>query len=139
MAESLLPGKYTLHSSDNFEEYLKAAGVSFLFRKIITAAKPITEIKCDGVEWSLKTTVPFKTVEIKFKSGEEFVSDHVDGSGRKCKSTIFIEENRFVHLIQDLHTQEFLEDIRDFTEDEMTITLKAKDTTCVRVYKRVQE
>jgi hypothetical protein len=74
-----IEGKYVLVESENFDEYLKVCDVGFFIRTIMKSATPTIEIYRDGEWWVIKTIVPFKTVEHRFKSGEEFEMDIPDG------------------------------------------------------------
>jgi len=132
----LVPGRYTLQESINFEEYMKACGVSYVIRKIALASSPATEIRVDGDQWTITTAIPFKAATISFKLGEEFLQDLPDGSGRKVMATIDIEDNVMKH-VQVLKNGEIWNVERIFTEDGMKITLTARGETCFRIYKRV--
>jgi len=129
-------GKYTLVSSDKFDEYMAAVGVGWTTRKLASAATPTTYITQDNDNWNIKTETTFKTTEIKFKIGEEF--DEVTGDGRKCKSKILKEsDNKMVHL-QNCNGLE-LKSSREFAPDgQMTMILEAPGgVVCTRVYKKV--
>ncbi|NXU93600.1 RABP2 protein, partial [Xiphorhynchus elegans] len=78
-------GNWKMKSSENFEELLKALGVNMMLRKIAVAAaaKPAVEIRQDGESFYIRTSTPVRTTEIRFKVGEEFEEQTVDG--RPCK------------------------------------------------------
>lgn len=46
-------------------------------------ATPVQEITVNGDEWNIKTSTTFKSTDIKFKLGEEFIEETADG--RKVK------------------------------------------------------
>ncbi|NWU24421.1 RABP2 protein, partial [Dyaphorophyia castanea] len=78
-------GNWKMKSSENFEELLKALGVNMMLRKIAVAAaaKPAVEIRQDGESFYIRTSTPVRTTEIRFRVGEEFEEQTVDG--RPCK------------------------------------------------------
>ncbi len=78
MAASIV-GKYKLKSSENFDAFLKEIGVGLVTRKLANAASPSLEITVDGEYTSLKAVAPFKTQTTRFKLGEEFDEERMDG------------------------------------------------------------
>ena len=55
-------GKYTSVSAENYDEYLKILGVSFLLRKAWLAATPIVEItETAPGKWKMVTITSFNT------------------------------------------------------------------------------
>ncbi|NXF13511.1 RABP2 protein, partial [Smithornis capensis] len=80
-------GNWKMKSSENFEELLKALGVNMMLRKIAVAAaaKPAVEIRQDGESFYIRTSTPVRTTEIRFRVGEEFEEQTVDG--RPCKAS----------------------------------------------------
>merc|ERR1712096_222476 len=65
-------GKWKRTSSDQYEEFLSALDVNFLLRKAATASTPVMEISEEGGVWTIKTSTTLKSMELKFKLGEEF-------------------------------------------------------------------
>ncbi|KAG7476152.1 fatty acid-binding protein, adipocyte-like [Solea senegalensis] len=86
-------GTWTLSASENFDDYMKAIGVSFTTRQMGNMAKPNLVISVDsaGVV-SMKSESTFKTTEIKFKINEEF--DETTADGRQTKTTITFENGK---------------------------------------------
>jgi len=74
-----IEGKYTLVQSENFDEYMKVCGVGFVIRTLMRNATPTVDITRDGDYWVLTTVVSFKTIEHRFKIGEEYDADFPDG------------------------------------------------------------
>jgi len=129
-------GTYELTKSENFNEYMKAVGVGIVMRNMAAAATPKAFITKDAAtdEWTVKTSTTFKTTEIKFKLGEEFKEETADG--RKCLSTITKEgDNKWKH-VQKINDQELVM-YREFTDEEMKMTLEAPGVVCTRNYKRL--
>lgn len=126
-----LVGKWTLETSENFDEYMKAVGVGIVMRKMANAATPVQEIKIDGDTWNVKTSTTFKTTDIHFKIDEEF--DETTGDGRKVKTTCKIDGNA---LIQDQKGSPDSILSREVKDGKMHMILKVNDIVCTRIYKR---
>jgi len=122
--------KYKLDTSENFDDYMKELGVGFFLRKIGNSINPTIELIKEGDTYTLNTESTFKNTSIKFKSGEEFDEETIDG--RNVKTVIRVEGDKF--------TQEQKGDkpstiIRDFGENEVKVEMKIKDIVCTRIYK----
>uniref|UniRef100_A0A336N2B1 Fatty acid-binding protein, muscle n=1 Tax=Culicoides sonorensis TaxID=179676 RepID=A0A336N2B1_CULSO len=124
--------KYKLSDSSNFEEYMKELGVGFLTRKVGNSTYPTVElVKNDDGSFTLNTLSTFKNTSIKFKPGEEFDEETVDG--RKVKSVCTFEgENKLVH---DQKGDKPTQIVREFKEDEMTAVMTVNNVVCTRTYK----
>ncbi|XP_053973373.1 probable fatty acid-binding protein isoform X2 [Hylaeus anthracinus] len=122
--------RYKLQTSENFDEMMKALGVSLMTRKMGSSVNPVVELTENNGLYTLKTTSPFKSSEIKFKLGEEFDEETPDG--RKVKSVCSLEGNKLVQ-IQKGEKQTTIE--REFTPTEMKAVMKVDDIICTRVYK----
>ncbi|KAH0950057.1 hypothetical protein HN011_005856 [Eciton burchellii] len=130
---NILGKRYKLHTSEKFDEYMKAVGVGMVTRKMASSVNPVVELtEKDGV-YTLKTTSPFKNTEIKFKLNEEFDEETADG--RKVKSICTLEGNKLVQ-IQKGPKETTIE--REYTPTEMKAVMKIDDIVCTRVY-NVQE
>lgn len=128
--EEILGKKYKLSSSENFDDFMKALGVSIVTRKMGATVNPVVELtESDGV-YTLKTTSPFKNSEIKFKLGEEFDEETPDG--RKVKSVCTLEGNKLIQ-VQKGDKETTIE--REYTPTEMKAVMKVDDIVCTRVYK----
>ncbi|XP_015510478.1 fatty acid binding protein isoform X1 [Neodiprion pinetum] len=125
--------KYKLSSSENFEEFMKGLGVGLVTRKMGNSISPTVELTENNGEFVLKTTSTFKNSEIKFKLGEEFDEETLDG--RQVKTVMTREGNKFIQ-VQKGDKETIIE--REFTPTEMKAVMKLGDIVCTRVYK-VQE
>ncbi|XP_068270725.1 cellular retinoic acid-binding protein 2 [Nyctibius grandis] len=132
-------GNWKMKSSENFEELLKALGVNVMLRKIAVAAaaKPAVAIGQDGERFSIRTATPVRTTEIRFRVGEEFEEQTVDG--RPCKSLArWASENKLVceqRLLRGEGPKTGWS--RELTNDgELILTMTADDVVCTRVYVR---
>lgn len=125
--------KYKLDSSENFEEYMKELGVGFVMRKMGNTVSPTVELIKDGDEYTFNTTSTFKNTTIKFKVGEEFDEETVDG--RKVKSVCTFDGDD--KLIHEQKGDKPTTIVREFTADVMNAIMTIGDITCKRVYKAV--
>jgi len=66
-----MEGKWKLESSENFDEYMKALGVSYMARKMGGSAKPTLTITESGGKVTMKSEA-MKTNEMTFAFGVEF-------------------------------------------------------------------
>ncbi|XP_029170045.1 sodium/calcium exchanger regulatory protein 1 isoform X2 [Nylanderia fulva] len=130
MSSEVLGKRYKLSSSENFDDYMKALGVGMVTRKMGATVSPVVELTEKDGEYTLKTTSTFKSAEIKFKLGEEFDEETVDG--RKVKSICTLEGNKLVQVQKGDKTTTIE---REFAPTEMKAIMKVDDIVCTRVYK----
>lgn len=105
-------------------------GVGFLLRKVGMSVTPTVEFwKNDDDTYTLKTSSTFKTTEIRFKLGEPFDEETLDG--RKVKTVCTLEGNT---LTQKQGGDKPSTIVRVFTEKDMTATMTVKDVVCTRHY-----
>lgn len=77
-------GKYKLKTSENFDAFLKEIGIGLVSRKLAGTSSPTLEITTsDDGYTTIKATSPIKTTTTRFKLGEEFEEERMDG--KKCK------------------------------------------------------
>jgi hypothetical protein len=96
-------GRWKLESSENFDEFMKAVGVSYVTRKVGATTKPTVIISAAGDNWTMRTESSFKNTEISFKFNEEF--DEVTADGRKVKSTFTRDSDKKWTQIQKAEIQ----------------------------------
>ena len=86
MATDLVPGKWQLTESDNFENFMAALGIGYLTRKLGNQSKPLVTISHEGgEEWTMKQESLVKTTETKFTMGQQF--EEMTADGRKVLTT----------------------------------------------------
>jgi len=124
--------KYKLASSEKFDEYMKAIGVGLVVRKMGNAVSPVVELTQNGDEFTLTSQSTFKNTSITFKLGEEFEEETPDG--RKVQSVITQDGNK---LIQIQKGDKETTIVREFSEDEVKMTLTVDDIVCTRIYKAI--
>merc|ERR1712080_649816 len=86
-----ITGNYTQVSNEGYEDFLKDLGVSSLLRKAAMAPTPVMTITESGGNWTMVTKTSMKSIELKFRLGEEFEEDTTDG--RHCKTTVTLDGN----------------------------------------------
>jgi len=124
--------KYKLARSEKFDEYIKAIGVWLVVRKMGSAASPVIELTKNGDEYTLTSQSTFKNTSITFKLGEEFEEETPDG--RKVQALITQDGNKLIH-IQKGEKETTI--IREFSEDEVKMTVAVDDIVCTRIYKAI--
>ncbi|XP_075235565.1 fatty acid binding protein isoform X2 [Lycorma delicatula] len=130
MGELVLNKKYKLHSSENFEEFMKALGVNFITRKMGNAVSPVVELTEKDGTFTLTSNSTFKNTAITFKLGEEFDEETPDG--RNVKSVITQDGNTLIHIQKGEKETKI---IREFTPEFCNMTLTVDDIVCKRIYK----
>ncbi|KAM4736064.1 fatty acid binding protein 4b [Anableps anableps] len=126
-------GKWTLVSSDNFDEYMKAVGMSFATRQMGNLAKPdlLISVGDDGVV-SIKAESTLKTTAIKFKLGEEF--DETTADGRNAKSIFTLENDKLMQKQSWDGKTTTLE--REVHDGKLTAKCIMDDVVAVRTYEK---
>ncbi|XP_047497183.1 sodium/calcium exchanger regulatory protein 1-like [Penaeus chinensis] len=128
-----IAGKYTLDSSENFEEFMKALGVGMMLRKLGSSSKPTVELSEENGVWTMKTSTAMKTTEIKFKIGEEVSETTFDG--RECKTTFTMEGDKLIQ-IQKATKGKDCKFTREFTDTQMIMLSECDGVVSKRIYKR---
>ncbi|KAL8607750.1 hypothetical protein ACOMHN_039423 [Nucella lapillus] len=111
-------GHWKLEKNENWDNYMKAVGVGLVLRKVGNSITSYEEWKVEGDQWTLHITSTFKSKELKFKLGEEFDEETMDG--RKVKSTFTVEGDKIVQKqrptkegeVETTVTRQILEDGR---------------------------
>ncbi|KAI7695306.1 hypothetical protein SSS_06260 [Sarcoptes scabiei] len=83
-------GKYKLFTSENFDNFLKEIGIGLLKRKLANSTYPTVEFLQDANNDELiyKSHTIIKTSETKFKLGQEFDEDRLDGKRVKSLNSL---------------------------------------------------
>merc|ERR1712136_442019 len=115
-------GKYERTSADNYDELLKALDVNFLLRKAATASTPVMEVSEEGGVWTIKTSTTLKSMELKFKIGEEFEETTPDG--REVTAKVVQDGNKLICEQKAKKAgQKSTKSIREFTDEECIYTM----------------
>merc|ERR1712179_24227 len=132
-------GKYERTSAENYEELLKILDVNFLLRKAATVSTPHMEIKEEGGVWTITTSTTLKTMELKFKLGEEF--DETTPDGREVTALVNLEGGKIVTVQKaKKEGQKSTKSVREMNgADELvyTMTIDGHDMVCVQKFKRI--
>ncbi|KAM8734496.1 fatty acid binding protein 4b [Acanthopagrus latus] len=132
MAEQFV-GNWTLTSSENFDEYMKAIGVGFATRQMGNMAKPNLVISVEDAGLiSMKSETTFKTTEIKFKLNEEF--DETTADGRKTKTIFTLDNGKLVQLQTWDGKKTTLE--REIQDGKLSAKCIMDDVVAVRTYEK---
>merc|ERR1712165_381099 len=129
-----MTGSYTRVSEEGYEDVLKALNVGFMLRKAALASTPTMTITEAGGSWTLVTKTTMKSMELKFKLGEEFDEETTDG--RKCKTTVTMDGNK---LVTNQKAQGGGKDalaVREFSDDGLTLTITVEGAVSKQVFKR---
>merc|ERR1712126_126484 len=132
-------GKYQRTSAENYEEFLKALDVNFLLRKAATVSTPVMEVSEEGGVWTIKTSTTLKSMELKFKIGEEFEETTPDG--REVTAKVVQDGNKLICEQKAKKAgQKSTKSIREFTDEECIYTMTIDgndDLVCVQKFKRM--
>merc|ERR1711862_507938 len=132
-------GKYERTSAEGYEEFLKAMDVSYLLRKAATVSTPIVEITENKGVWSIKSSTTLKSMELKFKIGEEFEETP---DGRDVRAVVQYEGGKIV-TVQNAKKagQKSTRSVREMNgADELIYTMTIEgnhNLVCVQKFKRV--
>merc|ERR1711971_862223 len=113
--------------------------VNFLLRKAATVSTPQMDVTEEGGTWTIKTSTTLKTMELKFKLGEEF--DETTPDGRQVTATVTCEDGKIISVQKAKKEGETsTKSVREMNgADEMvyTMTIDGSDIVCVQKFKRV--
>ena len=99
-------------------------------RTVGNSVTPTIWLKKEGDWYHFGTESTFKTTILKFKLGEEFDEETLDG--RTVKTVMTIEDNK---LVQTQKTDKFSQIIREFSDTECLTTCTYGDVVSVRKYR----
>merc|ERR1712180_138675 len=126
-----ITGQYTQTSRENYEEFLKALDVGFILRKAALASTPVMSIEEKDGNWVMITKTTVKSIELKFRLGEEFEEDTTDG--RHCKTTVTLDGDKMTTT--QINTKEGGKDVtvvRTFSDDGISLTMSTDGATSVQ-------
>merc|ERR1712037_604162 len=103
-----ITGSYTQTGNEKYEEFLKKLNVGFILRKAAMASTPV------------------KSIELRFRLGEEFEETTTDG--RKCKTTVSLAGNQMTTSQKATKSGEKdVTVVRSFDDAGITVTLTCED------------
>ncbi|XP_013146166.1 PREDICTED: fatty acid-binding protein-like [Papilio polytes] len=134
-----IQGKYQHYKNENIDDYFIAVGVPYIGRKMMAMSSPLMEITFDGENMSIKNSSLIRTVEHKFKIGEEY-EEHMPNTTIKSVTTIVndneIMTNSVIPENQAKCGRHYL-----FSDEECIVTLthEKASTPGKRYFRRVKE
>jgi len=130
-----ITGTYTQVSSEKYEEFLKALGVGFILRKAALASTPVMTISEESGNWTMVTKTTVKSIELKFRIGEEFEEDTTDG--RHCKTVVTLEGNTMTTTQNATKAGEKnVVVVREFNDEGLTYKATCDGVTSTQKFKR---
>merc|ERR1712150_298032 len=120
-------GKYTFVSQNNFEEYLKAADINIVKRKLFASTKPDIVIEVDGKKFKVQTVMPKRTINAEFtldEPGPELLSAQNDMKGEKETYLTTLDGNK---LVTKVVSSGNVITTREFNGSDMIQTYYAKN------------
>merc|ERR1712098_111619 len=114
-------------------------GCKFSTKESCYRSTPVMEITEDGGVWTITTSTTLKTMELKFKLGEEF--DETTPDGRDVTAVVNLEGGKIVTVQKaKKEGQKSTKSVREMNgADELiyTMTIDGHDMVCVQKFKRV--
>ncbi|KZS18357.1 Fatty acid-binding protein, brain [Daphnia magna] len=129
-------GKYYLVSQENFEEYLKAIGLSMAKRAVAISQVPRVDCQINDDEWTVRLRGISKDSDFTFRLGVQM--KRVAADGRHVTNVFDLQESDKIKLIQKETWGNGHEAmiVHDFDGDDWTMTITFGDVTCVRHFRR---
>ena len=136
MAE-LVPGKYQMTQSENFDGFMERLGVGYITRKLGNQSYPVVTIDKDVDNYNMKTESLVKTSELNFKLGEQF--EEITGDGRKVLSTMSMTApNTILHQMLGTEGGKDSFCTREFMAEKMKCVCQVENVITTRIYERKQ-
>ncbi|XP_063041461.1 fatty acid-binding protein, heart-like isoform X2 [Engraulis encrasicolus] len=110
-------GSWKCVESENFDEFLKAVGVGFAIRQVVSRLKPTLTITLGG-DGTVNIKLPQS--DMTFKLGEEF--EHTSADKRTTKNVITLNNGK-LHHSQKWEDKEIIVE-REVTGDRLVTTMK---------------
>merc|ERR1712126_585144 len=128
-------GSYTQTSNEGYEDFLKKLNVGFILSKAAMAFTPVMTIAEDNGNWTMIAKTTVKSIELRFRLGEEFEETTTDG--RKCKTTVTLEGNKMTTSQRATKSGEKdVTVVRNFDDGGITVSLTCEDVVCTQKYAR---
>lgn len=134
-----LVGKWKLDRSENFEDYMKALGVSVLIRKAaLIFPNPTCEIeRPSDDQYVITMNVPVVMTHVqKFTLGEPF--EDMIPNGEKQMTIVNEESDVKLSFREEVVSDPPHVVTRELVDDEMVMTLEKGTACCKRVFRRLK-
>ena len=133
-----MKGTYQRTSADNYEEFLSALGLNMLLRKAATASTPVMTVSEDeDGQWTIETATMLKSIELKFKLGQEFEETTPDG--RVVKAIVTKEGDKLITVqTAKKEGEKSTKMTREFFDDKCVVTIEitGSDVVCTQTFTR---
>merc|ERR1719300_1451210 len=106
-------------------------------RKAATASPPVMTVSEENGEWTIKTSTMLKSMELKFKLGEEFEEKTPDG--REVKAVVTQEGDKLITVqTAKKEGEKSTKSTREFFDDKciVTIEITGTDVVCTQTFTR---
>nr|P31417.3 RecName: Full=Fatty acid-binding protein 2; Short=FABP 2 [Manduca sexta]AAA29314.1 fatty acid binding protein 2 [Manduca sexta] len=130
---SYLGKVYSLVKQENFDGFLKSAGLSDDKIQALVSDKPTQKMEANGDSYSITSTGIGGERTVSFKSGVEF--DDVIGAGESVKSMYTVDGNVVTHVVKgDAGVATFK---KEYNGDDLVVTITSSnwDGVARRYYK----
>ncbi|CAL8249589.1 unnamed protein product [Boreogadus saida] len=117
-------GAWQVYAQENYEEFLRAMGLTDDIIKIAKDIKPVTEIQQSGNDFVITSKTPGKSITNSFTIGTE--ADITTMDGKKIKCTVTMDQGKMV-----CNTGKFCH-VQELKGGEMIETLTMGSTTLIR-------
>ncbi|KAH9635324.1 hypothetical protein HF086_017890 [Spodoptera exigua] len=134
----MIAGKYQHYKNENIDDYFSAVGVPYMGRKMMSMSSPMMEISVDGDQMTIKNVSLMRTVENKFKLGEEYIENMPNAKIRSVTTKVDDKKIETKSVVED--TGAACGRLYEFTDDECVITLTHEKaaTPAKRYFRRVK-
>ncbi|WP_328972830.1 lipocalin/fatty-acid binding family protein [Streptomyces sp. NBC_00239] len=128
-----IEGTWEMISSDNYGEYLKAAGVGLIQRNALEKSSMTEELASADGRWELSVRTQVKTTKVSFTLGVDFETVAADG---RTVTACFTRDGDTLVEVQEIGGER-VQVFRKYGPSEMTAAYSAKGVTATRVFKRL--
>ncbi|XP_035435936.1 fatty acid-binding protein [Spodoptera frugiperda] len=134
----MIAGKYQHYKNEDIDDYFSAVGVPYMGRKMMAMSSPLMEISVDGDQMAIKNISLMRTVENKFKLGEEYIENMPNAKIRSVTTKLDDKKIETKSVVED--TGAACGRLYEFTDDECVITLthEKANTPAKRYFRRVK-
>merc|ERR1712058_4802 len=132
-----MKGTYERSAAENYEAFLDALGVGMILKKAATATTPVMTVSEEGGQWTIKTSTMLKSMELKFKLGEEF--DEKTPDGREVTSIVTQEGDKLIcKQTAKKDSEASTVSTREFFDDKcvLHIEIVGKGVSCTQTFTR---
>ncbi len=134
-----MEGQWKLDRSENFENFLKACGLNFIYRNMALGVKPSVHISQDGDSFIIVTKTSYRTNEWKFSIGEEF-DNYVPWDSDKTHKMIaeIVDGKLIIRVLDASEGQGSPVFIREIVGEELVLTQRLAGVETKRYFTKVQ-